>query len=178
MTESNVGKWDDHYAGMETPLPYGTSSYEVIAEFMRGLPLVEDWGCGGGALRAYLEPGTEYVGVDGSRSPVAQVHADLVKYGSLAPGIVLRHVLEHNDHWQEVLHNAVASFVNRLIVVIFTPLSQTTQVMFREPDYGHVPVIAFRLGDLLAEIPLNVSVETIDSPDTAFGVETFLRVWR
>lgn len=180
QADSNVGKWDAHYEGMETPHAYGTSSYSVIADFMDGLALVEDWGCGGGALRAYLHPGTKYVGVDGSRTPYADVHADLVQYGSLAPGIVLRHVLEHNDHWQQVLGNAVASFTDRLMVVLFTPVTQQTQVMFREPAYGHVPVISFRLGDLMAEFPadVHVTVEPVHSPDTAFGMETFIRAWR
>lgn len=178
---SNVGKWDNHYIGMRDPLLYGLSSYETIATAVASCATVADWGCGGGALRAYLQPGQHYIGIDGSRSPFAQVRADLVRFRLHTEGVVLRHVLEHNDRWQEVLHNAIDCFTKRLVVVIFTPLAQQTRIMYREPEYGHVPVICFRLGDLLAEFPKEMRVEVepeVQSDDTAFGVETFIRAWR
>jgi len=178
-----VGQWDEHHGALIEPKAYGRSSYLVIGEWAQGLDVLEDWGCGGGALRSFVPPEVAYVGVDGSKSPFASVRADLAKYHSHASGIVLRHVLEHNDHWQAVLANAIESFTDRLMIVLFTPTVESTRVMFREPDYGNVPVIAFRLGDLLAEIPsspaLQYTVEQdVPSPDTAFGVETFISAWR
>lgn len=179
---SNVGAWDDHHAHLTAPHPYGVSSYQNIADWLYPCATVEDWGCGGGGLRAYINDGPHrYFGVDGSASPYADVRADLTRYHSHAEGIALRHVLEHNDRWQAVLANAVESFTKRLIIVLFTPLVQQTRIMFREPDYGNVPVLAFRLGDLLAEFPDEMTVAVVPdhpSPDTAFGVETFITAER
>lgn len=169
-----MGAWDAHHGTLAEPRPYGAVSYGMIAAWVASCPDVEDWGCGGGGLAGALAPGQRYVGVDGSRSPFASVRADLRVYRSDACAVVLRHVLEHNDEWAAILTNAVASFGARLAVVLFTPLVEETRVMFREPDYGNVPVIAFRLEDLAVFLAgVDYTVETIRS-DTVFGVETLI----
>lgn len=175
-----LGAWDGHYDNLTEPLAYGRTSYATIAEFVRDCEDVQDWGCGGGALKVFLGEHQRYIGVDGSRTPYADVHADLTRYRSDACAVVLRHVLEHNDDWRDVLDNALASALRKLIIVLFTPTADETTVMFREPDYARVPVIAFRLDDLLDRLSPRVmhEVETVESPDTAFGTETFIRVWR
>jgi hypothetical protein len=180
---SNVGAWDAHHGALDAPKAYGLSSYSRIAELVANCEEVADWGCGGGALRAFLKPEQHYVGVDGSKSPYATVRSDLVEYRSPSCAVVLRHVLEHNDRWLAVLNNAVASFTSQLVIVLFTPLVDETRVMFREPDYNDVPVIAFCMSDLLDAIPsspdLQYTVEReVPSPDTAFGSETYIHAWR
>jgi hypothetical protein len=176
---SNVGKWDSHYRDLPYRLPYGDPrTYEMIGRLVGRCDLVEDWGCGGGALAHHLLPGTTYRGLDGSVSPFADEQVDLVSYRSSVPAVVLRGVLEHNDNWKTVLDNAVASFTDTLVLVLFTPLVHETTVLFREPDYGDVPVIAFRLGDVLDRMPERTVHWTAPSPDTVFGTETFIVAYR
>lgn len=172
---SNVGAWDAHYVDATERTGYGSMSYLSIAAFVDGCGDVEDWGCGLAALREYIAPPTRYRGIDGSASPFADVHADLTSYRSDVCAVVLRHVLEHNDEWAAVLDNAAASARDRLVIALFTPLADETHVVFREPDYGDVPVIRFRLGDILER--LNgwwVTTRTLRSLDTAYGVETLI----
>lgn len=175
---SNVGKWDRHYATMRERLDYGgIVAYPMIAALCAGTSLVEDRGCGGGALARYLPLGVGYRGVDGSCSPYADEIVDLVTYRSpRTPTIVMRGVLEHNDEWWSVLDNAVRDFSDRLIVVLFTPLVDETVVVLREADYDDVPVISFALNDLLDRFPGSVDVDwwQVNSPATAYGVETFI----
>lgn len=174
MTDVNpVGAWDDHYATMTEPIEYGTESYERIAAFMGDVDQVEDWGCGGGALRSRLRADQQYIGVDGSATPYADHVTDLRRYRSNAEGVVLRHVLEHNDDWQLVLDRAVASAQRKLAIVVFTPQVASTRVLFREPHYGNVPVVAFYYLDLMTRIPDRFTTEISGwpAPDTAYGAE-------
>lgn len=175
-----VGAWDAHHGTLDAPLQYGAdTTYRMAADALHGCMTVEDWGCGGGAFRRFLDPWQYYLGVDGSETPFAGIHADLRYYrSSHADGILLRHVLEHNYEWRTILANAVASYQRTLVVVLFTVLADETHTVLTEPDYGDVPVIAFRLGDLLARIDGEVDVHVVESPDTAYGVETVLTVRR
>lgn len=168
-----VGAWDAHYATMTTPVEYGQESYDRVALFMGDVDQVEDWGCGGGALHSRLRADQWYIGVDGSATPYADHVTDLRRYTSNAEGIVLRHVLEHNDDWQLVLDNAVASARRKLAIVLFTPEAGVTHTMFREPRYGDVPVIAFYYLDLMTRIEerFTTKIERWPSRDTAFGAE-------
>jgi hypothetical protein len=175
--------WNAHHGELVAPKLYGgEESYRYIAGLASERGTVEDWGCGGGGLSAFLDPGQHYVGIDGSDSPFASVRADLRHYSSRADVVVLRHVLEHNHEWQLVLDNAVQSAQRRLIIVLFTPLVDETHVLFTEPDHRDVPVIAFKLGDIVERFPerfpLIASVDTFESPGTAFGTETVIVVDR
>ena len=118
--------------------------------------------------------------MDGSASPFATVTADLRSYTSTTEVVVLRHVLEHNYDWPLVLVNAFDSILDRLIVVLFTPLVDETHVMFTEPDHDEVPVIAFNLDDILLRVDRAdcVTVEMVESPETAFNIETIITVDR
>lgn len=152
MSTDPVGKWDAHHGALVQPFRYGADeTYRLAAEWVAGCNPVEDWGCGGGGLRSYIDP-RHYVGIDGSDSPFADRVADLTRYHTRAEGIVIRHVLEHNHGWRAVLANALDSFTRRLCIVLFTPLVEETIVLATEPEYGDVPVIAFHLDDVLEEI--------------------------
>jgi hypothetical protein len=149
----NRGAWDKHYVGLVEREPYGDQeSYEAAADWVRGCTTIEDWGCGKGWLRQFCDPDA-YVGVDGSKTPFADVITDLVEPRGAVEGIVLRHVLEHDYRWRDILQNAVDSFTKRLCIVLFTPLVDVTNVLQTEPDYGDVPVIAFQLTDITAHLP-------------------------
>jgi hypothetical protein len=74
---------------------------------------VEDWGCGGGGFRRFcLSP--RYIGLDGSKTPFADKIVDLCTYSLIAPGIMMRHILEHNYEWERILVSAVRSFQEKL----------------------------------------------------------------
>jgi len=135
---SNVGRWTPWYAGATEQTAYAdTATYAMAAEFLDGLA-VEDWGCGLGWFARYHRG--PYLGVDGTASPWCDEVDDLVTRRSDTPGLLLRHVLEHNVDWRAVLGNAVASATKRLVIVTFIPSGDGEQVGFT-PELG-VPDIA------------------------------------
>jgi hypothetical protein len=173
------GSWDAAHGTITDPVLYGSSSYPVCAMLLAECDVVEDWGCGGGGFTAWRTSG--YVGVDSSASPYADVSDDLVDYRSDVDGVLLRHVLEHNWGWEKILTNALGSFRRRLVVVVFTPPVDETHLLHTEPDYGNAPTLAFRIFDLVDVVEragLRAETSTVESPDTAYGIETFLVVDR
>jgi hypothetical protein len=176
-TESNAGTWGRWYSGLEQVEPYGdTATYQAGADWLAPCALVEDWGCGKGWLRNFIAA-ERYRGIDGSASPFADEIADLTQHRSQVPGLFMRHVLEHNPEWSSVLDNALASFTERMALILFTPLVEQTRDIQWEDDPG-VPNLAFRLEDLTGRMgPLLASVETIESA-TQFGTETVLLLER
>lgn len=173
---TNAGLWDKWYAGLTEPEPYAdTPTYLLGAEWLADCELVEDWGCGKGWLRTLRPDG--YRGVDGSHSPFADEVADLTEYRSEVPGIFMRHVLEHNPEWEKVLDNALASFTERMALILFTPLASETHDLEWEDPPG-VPNLSFRLEDLTERMNCEVTMESVDSPVKYGGPETVLRLCR
>jgi hypothetical protein len=175
---TNVGKWAAWYQGLDEPWPYGdTTSYEIGAAWLAACAMIEDWGCGAGWLRTLIPP-DRYRGLDGTASPRCDAVVDLVAYRSRVPGIFMRHVLEHNDAWARVLDNAVASFTERMVLILFTPERDMTETIAFRPDIG-VPDIAFRLADITDRFPPDVTytVQRIPSA-TQYGCETILLLAR
>lgn len=168
-----LGKWDHWYNGLTEPTAYGsTETYVLGANFLEDCSLVEDWGCGKGWLRTLI-PLERYRGIDGSNSPFADEIVDLTTHRSTTPGLFMRHVLEHNYGWRRILENAVASFTERMVLVIFTPLTDITREIAFTDDIG-VPDISFALNDLtdvFADIDISWQAETLKT-DTQYGVET------
>lgn len=177
---SNLGKWDRwHSLVGEEPEPFGLSvTYELGAEWLAVCATVEDWGCGRGWMRRLIHA-DRYRGIDGSKTPFADVIADLATYRSQAGGVFIRHVLEHDYRWPAILDNALASAQERLFLAVFTPLAdQTHQIAFAD-DPG-VPDLAFRLDDLTGPVDaagFAWTVETLETP-TQYGAETVLRCKR
>lgn len=174
---SNVGAWDRWYAGLQAddPQPYGDSfSYALAADFLQDCSSVEDWGCGKGWFRTLLQGGPKYIGIDGSQTPFADVVADLTEYLSNPDGILIRHVLEHNYQWADILANAVQSARRKLCIVLFTPCSpETHEIAFTE-DVG-VPDLSFDLADICDRMGgFDVETERIVTA-TQYGEETIIR---
>jgi hypothetical protein len=171
---TNVGKWAVWYQGLVGPWPYGdTTSYEIGVAWLDGCAIIEDWGCGSGWLRTLLQP-HRYRGIDGTASPYCDEVVDLVAYRSTVPGVFMRHVLEHNEAWARILDNAVASFTERMVLILFTPERATTETIAFHPDIG-VPDIAFRLADITDRFPPDVTYTVQRLPSaTQYGVETIL----
>src|SRR5665213_1564617 len=111
---SSVGLWDRHYGLANETAPYGDSrTYQLAADWVASCDSVEDWGCGLGWLRKFISE-EAYLGVDGSHSPFADVIDDIATRQTSCEGLVMRHVIEHNYNWADILDNAVNSFTKRL----------------------------------------------------------------
>jgi hypothetical protein len=181
MTEgSNVGRWASWYEGLtaDEPHHYGDPrTYQIAADHLAPCAVVEDWGSGRGYFASVRQGVT--VGVDGTASPFADVVADLADYRSDVPGVHLRHVLEHDPRWLDILRNALASATERMVLTVFTPLIDETQQIGWTDALG-VPDIAFAADDLedpMLEHGWSWHRQTIDAPCTVtqYGAET---VWR
>lgn len=172
---TNLGRWNRWYdlVDPEQPEPYGDSpSYQLAADFVAGLD-VADWGCGKGWMRNLI-PADRYVGIDGSHSPFADIIADLADYTTPSPAIVMRHVLEHDRRWRQILRNAAGAAEQRLVVVLFTPLRRVTREIARNSMIG-VPDISFNIDDITAELgDFDVTVDTFESPATQYRTETMI----
>jgi hypothetical protein len=168
---SNVGKWDGWYRDLAVRSPFGDSeSYRIGADFLRDCEVVEDWGCGRGWFATLRS--AHYVGVDGSQSPFADIVTDLETYTSSVDGIFLRHVLEHNRGWQNILRNAVLSFRQKMVLAIFTPWSDGETHELRVVESIGVPDIAFRKDDIVAILHgLTWELQELQSPNCIYGQE-------
>ncbi len=130
----------------DPPYAYGdVKTYELGAEFLKDCRTIEDWGCGRGFFKQYVEkmepvfiPGSgfhkvQYTGIDMGVDSVQQPNpfADLqvptlVHYLSnpQPEGIFIRHVLEHNFEWNMILANALKSATKKIYIAIYTPLHE------------------------------------------------------
>jgi SAM-dependent methyltransferase len=195
---SNVGKWDRWYYGitMDTPQTYGDeTTYRLGHDWLQGCNVVYDLGCGkGGFTKVANELGKRFgiLGVDGSNTPFADVHADLAEFKvdlsvfakDCKVGVFMRHVIEHDHRWEEILRNAASSFNYRMFLVICTPLQDETRQIDWHDDI-EVPDIGFALQDVLRTIGDTVHergldgvmhVETDIATITQYGSETTIAV--
>jgi len=181
VPSSAVGRWTAAYEKAKTSQAYGdATTYIMGAEFLRDL-FVEDWGCGLGYFRNFI-PRELYRGVDGSHSPFADVLVDLRTFRSNTPGLFMRHVLEHNPCWEEILVNAVNSFTKRMVLVLFTPWQDQTRVLtVGEFTPGvHIPDIGFAPHDIWKHFQtpdLSVEFKSVQTA-TQYGIEHLFLVDR
>lgn len=174
---SNLNKWNRWYKGVKDPEPYGdTVTYQMGADFLEGCETIEDWGCGKGWFRQFV-PEHVYTGIDGSETVFADVQVDLARYQSDPDGIYMRHVLEHDWNWRNILASATASFRKKFVLVLFTPTSDTTHEIAYADDPG-VPDISFAVSDITDYFgPFSWTVETLETA-TQYGTETVFFVER
>lgn len=164
--EDVANRWD--YASTTAPSPYGDeASYRKAIEFLDGHGVIEDWGCGTGYAKRFIMK-SEYIGIDASPSPFTDKLVDLRTYISNTDCILMRHVLEHNYGWKQILKNAVQSFRKRMVLVVFTPFAAEE---VKIADYDGIPDLKLRKTDLIDLVQgLAVSEEAITS-DTQYGAE-------
>jgi hypothetical protein len=135
---TNIGRWAQRYAWSQEQVPYGdTPTYQMAEDHLHGLA-VEDWGCGVGWFRRFHDG--PYLGVDATETQWSDVVDDLVTRVSETPGLLLRHVLEHNEDWPKILDNIVLSAQERLVIVTFAPDGEG-ETLNITPDM-HIPDIA------------------------------------
>lgn len=177
---SNLGLWNRWYDGITEPSPYGlTVTYQMGADWLDSCSLIEDWGCGKGWFKTVYK--NKYIGIDGSETPYSDKVVDLEEYTSSVPGIYMRHVLEHNYKWDIILSNALKSFKERMVLIIFTPESDdiTKEIAFSK-DPG-VPDISFCFSDLF-EIFKQHDVFVYDyqtlKTDTQYKTETIFALYK
>jgi SAM-dependent methyltransferase len=166
LRTSMDGRWN--YAGSGQFAYDEVTSYRKGIEFLDGHGRIEDWGCGTAFARRFVRI-SEYLGIDGSPSEFVDVVADLQVYRSTADCIYMRHVLEHNWGWRAILANAMASFGNRMVLVVFTPFGESEMKLL---DTGGVPDLALHKEELVSFFQgCLVSEETLVS-QTQYGSET------
>ena len=135
-----MGKWAVRHQNAAHADQLGLlQSYRVSCWLLNQLNTVEDWGCGTGFARQFFRQ-EQYLGIDGSASRWCDVVENVAERKSSPQGILLRHVLEHNTQWRDVLASALACATHRIVVVVFTKLVTTTRY---ENDADGIPCISF-----------------------------------
>jgi len=176
---SRLGLWNSVYAGGVNRAMYDdiTTARVAGAYLSRDCILtVEDWGCGLGGFKEYIGAWQDYIGIDGSRSPYADCIADLEKYTSNSDSVHMRHVLEHNPQWEQILYNALCSFRKRMVLTLFTPFNESTQIIARYKNFCGTGVEMIDLGFSRDDIVNQFddlhwfSIENIRT-DTQYGIE-------
>lgn len=181
---SNLGKWAPWYDSLtadDKPQPYGASpTYEMGAEWLKDCLTVEDWGCGLGWARQYYRA-DQYYGVDGTDSPYADEVDDLATRDcDLVPGIFMRGVIEHDYHWEKILDNAYRLFLERMCLVLFTPMVMDGPQELAFVEEIGVPDLSFSWQNIVSSFREHRirrwDVKVIESPHTGYGVETIFRM--
>lgn len=174
--------WDGGYKQWPERLPYGSEETyaEALPWLLETCTSIEDWGAGPAWARRWIPDGVSYLPIDFAASAIrpgwSEVCADLAGYESTRPdGIFMRHVLEHNDHWSDILANAVASFRKRMVLVTFIPMVETTfaaapDLPGRDWNFARADLVDL-MGGLLAD-----DHEVVTR--TAFGSEHVFRLER
>jgi len=170
---SNMNKWNEWYKNLTETEPYGDSvTYRIGADFLKDCDTIEDWGCGKGWFSQFVDSQTTYIGIDGSHNQFVDKQVDLELYRSTVEGVFMRHILEHNYNWATVLDNALQSFTKKMVLVIFTPWSDTTTKEIAYIDDVGVPDLSFsqkEIEEKLGDHPF--SYIEIPSQETFYGIE-------
>lgn len=171
---SSAGRWDAVYSTGDRPHYGDTETYRLAADWLDGLH-VEDWGCGGAAYRDHHRG--DYLGIDGSPGWCDEVD-DLATRITRTPGLMMRHVLEHNEDWRAILANAVMATDSRLVIVGFMPDGHGQVVRVVEPH--DVPEIAIPHDEIDFVLDLHHFTFTRSTHPTGLpnGPETMWRAHR
>lgn len=176
---SRLGLWDATYRGAHPRAVYGDATTARVAGGYlnrEDIQTVEDWGCGLGGFKHCIGAAQRYVGIDGSRSPYADLIADLTQYTSSADAVHVRHVLEHNPDWAPILANALRSFRRRMVLTLFTPFQDATRIIATYANFNGSGVDMIDIGFAREDIVRGFgdldwfSIENIRT-DTQYGVE-------
>jgi len=180
-----MDKWNEWYKDLDKNTPsamrYGdTVTYSKGYEFLKDCNVIEDWGCGaGGFKRFFADTPNKYRGIDGSNTPFADIKADLVAYTSVTEGLFMRHILEHNYQWKDVLQNAINSFTKKMCLVLFTPFVDNTKEIAHNLQHGvDVPDLSFSKEEIINifnKNNLKFSIETLNT-GTGYNVEHIIYI--
>jgi SAM-dependent methyltransferase len=174
-----MGRWD---YGEAEPFAYDAEeSYRKGMAYLDGHGTVEDWGCGTAYAKRFVKA-SKYIGVDGSQSRFVDTVADLQTYRSDVDCIFMRHVLEHNYGWRLILQNAVQSFRERMVLILFTPFAEHERKAGEHDrkigDNDGIPDLSLRRDEIVAFFDgLSFTEETLDS-NTEYGRERIFYIRR
>jgi len=179
--ENNVGKWDSWYESLPTEpgsFRYSdTITYKEAANFLSDCATVEDWGVGGGGFLRYRP---DAIGVDGSDTKFAtKKHIDLQQYISKCEGVHIRHILEHNYNWFNILENALKSATKKIVITMFIPLNEdiTKEVSHNKQHGVDVPDMSIskkEFYDIISKYK-NIKIETQNfKTPTGYGEEEMI----
>ena len=143
-----LGKWNKWYKNTKAIKSFGDKkTYKLAADFLADIDEVEDWGCGAGGFKQFYKG--KYIGIDGTDNPFVDKVVDLRTYKSSVDGIMMRHVLEHNYDWSEILRRALLSFRKKFCLILFTPFVKVTKEIAHNKKHGvDVPDISFSREDI------------------------------
>lgn len=183
---SGAGKWNAWYKDIPADAEPDTRAYSdgvgltywMAASFLADTMSVEDWGCGRGGFKKYYHG--EYIGIDGSQTPFASKIVDLCTYRTKTESILVRHILEHNYRWKEVLESAILSFERKLCLILFTPFAETTTEIAHNRGHGvDVPDLSFAQSEIEQCLEgLNYTLFKGIETDTQYKVEHVYFIWR
>lgn len=146
-------RWN--YAGLGQ-VQYGDeSSYQAAADWLDWPGwLVEDWGCGCAYARRFFHH-AKYFGIDGSQNDYADLcRVELDCRFSTPDGLMMRHVLDHNEGWRSVLNRAASCCQRRMVLDFFIPFGPVTKIVDRtfDPRYPDIVNMQFRREDIFEEL--------------------------
>lgn len=176
---SMLGRWN--YGDTDAFAYDAEESYEKGMAFLDGHGVIEDWGCGTAYAKRYVKK-SAYIGVDGSESRFVDKVVDLQEYQSDPDCIFMRHVLEHNYGWRKILRNAVQSFQQRMVLILFTPFADREKKI-GAPDKRiggseGIPDLSLQRQEVIAFFDgLDFTEETFES-DTEYGREYIFYIKR
>lgn len=176
-----MDKWNNWYKNIKIDdigsFKYGdTITYELGYNFLKSCNKIEDWGCGIGGFKRFIKDkdNIEYVGVDGSITPFANIKADLTTYSSNTDGIFMRHILEHNYEWKKILNNACNSFNKKMCLILFTDFSDNTGEIAHNLKHGvDVPDLSFNKNELIEifeKYNIKYKLQTLNT-NTGYNIE-------
>jgi len=146
---TNLNKWNFWYKDLkkiDDSFYGGNSTYVKASEFLKDMGEVEDWGCGKCGFKKYFTG--KYIALDGSYNKFIDKIVDLETYCSNVESILIRHVLEHNYNWKNILENACKSFQKKMCLILFTPFAdKTTQIFYH--DSMKVPDLSLSKDELI-----------------------------
>ena len=178
--KSMIGHWDSYYKDWPKGQIglYGQGTLCLLGyEWMKDCSLIEDWGCGRGYFQWLCKPG-QCVNLDCSCTPWADKQVDLVEYTSSVPGIMMRSVLEHNDEWETILRNALASFTERMALVIATPFGDRQIDVLVHPE---APFYSFSMSQITSVIDscqAKWHFHDVPITDGMFPYEHIFYIWK
>jgi hypothetical protein len=92
----------------------------------------------------------------------------------------MRHVIEHNYSWKEILDNAINSFTKKFCLILFTPFGPETREIAHNRAHGvDVPDLSFCRADIEGRFSgLHWKLFDNIATDTGYGIEHVYLVWR
>ena len=183
-----MDKWNNWYKDINVEdigsFRYGdTITYELGYNFLKDCNKIEDWGCGIGGFKRFIktEDNIEYVGVDGSITPFANIKAYLTTYNSNTDGIFMRHILEHNYEWKKILNNACSSFNKKMCLILFTNFTDNTKEIAHNLKHGvDVPDLSFNKNELIEifeKYNIKYKLQTLNT-NTGYNIEHIFYLYK